>query len=86
VGSKVCFRWERLIYREGREEDVLAVYVVEDSTMTCKVGFLPQHLVVRADAYDGLYARIISIYSNRCTNMLKREKFWQTKVVVLLVC
>ncbi len=61
--SKVCFRWEQLIYCEGREEDVLAVYVVGDSTMTCKVGFLPHHLVLRADAYHGLYARITSIYT-----------------------
>jgi hypothetical protein len=76
VGSKVCFCQEPLIYRKGREEDVLAVYVMGDSTMMCKMGFLPQHLVVRADAYDGLYAHIVSIYSNRCTNMVKREKFW----------
>jgi hypothetical protein len=68
-----------LIYRKGREEDVLAVYVVGDSTTTCKVGFLSQHLAVRADAYDGLYARIVSIYSNCSTNMLKREKFWKNK-------
>ncbi len=54
----------------GREEDVLAVHIVGDCTMMCKVGFLPQHLAVRADVYDGLYARIVSIYSDRCTNML----------------
>jgi hypothetical protein len=41
VGSKVHFHRERLIYREGREEDVLAVYVVGDRTTMCKVGFLP---------------------------------------------
>jgi hypothetical protein len=77
VGSKVCFHWARLIYCKGQEEDVLTVYIVGDPTMTCKVGFLPQHLAVRANVYDGLYARIVSIYSNRCTNMLKREKFWR---------
>jgi hypothetical protein len=55
------------------------VYVVGDSTMTCKVGFLPQHLAMWANAYDGLYARIGSIYSDRRTNMLKREIFWQNK-------
>jgi hypothetical protein len=55
---------------------VLAVYIVGDRTMTCKMGFLPQHLAVWADVYDGLYTRIVSIYSNRCTNVLKREKFW----------
>jgi hypothetical protein len=43
VGIKVCFHQERLIYRKGRKEDVLAGYVVGDSTITCKVGFLPQH-------------------------------------------
>jgi hypothetical protein len=79
VGSKVHFRPERLIYHEGQEEDVLTVYVVGDGIMTCKVGFLPQHLAVRADAYDGLYARIISVYSNRCTNVPKREKFWRNR-------
>ncbi len=55
---------------------MLAVYVVGDCMMTCKAGFLPQRLVVRADVYDGLYARILRVYSNRCKNMLKREKFW----------
>jgi hypothetical protein len=79
VGSKVRFHRERLIYRKGQEEDVLAVYVMGDCTMTCKVGYLPQHLAVRADVYDGLYARILRIYSNRCTNVLKREKFWRNK-------
>ena len=56
-----------------------AVYVVGDCTMTCKVGFLPQHLAERANVYDGLYAHIVSVYSNRCTSMLKREKFWNNK-------
>jgi hypothetical protein len=79
VGSKFCFHREQLIYHKGWEEDMLVVYVMGDSTMTCKVGFLPQHLVVRANAYDGLYARIVSIYSDRCRNVLKWEKFWQNK-------
>ncbi len=58
---------------------MLTEYAVGNSTMTCKVGFLPQHLAVRANAYDGLYACIISIYSNCCTNVLKREKFLAKK-------
>jgi hypothetical protein len=77
VGSKICFHREQLIYCKGQEEDVFAVHVVWDSTMTCKVGFLPQHLAARANAYDGLQVCIVNIYSNRCTNVLKREKFWQ---------
>jgi hypothetical protein len=58
---------------------MLMVYVMGDRTMMCKVGFLPQHLAVRVNVYDGLYACIVSIYSNRCTNLLKRDKFWQNK-------
>ncbi len=45
--------------------------------MTCKVGFLPQHLTVRANVYDGLYAHIVNIYSDHCMNVLMREKFWR---------
>jgi hypothetical protein len=65
---------------------VLAVYIVGDCMMTCKVGFLPQHLAVRADAYDGLYARIVSIYSGCCTNVLNQRNFGETRVVALLTC
>jgi hypothetical protein len=79
VGSKVCFHLEQWIYRKGQEEDVLMVYVVGDSTMMCMVGFLPHHLAVRVDVYNGLYAHIVSIYSDRSTNVLKREKFWCNK-------
>jgi hypothetical protein len=53
------------------------LYVVGDCMMTCKVGFLPQHLAVRANVYNGLYAPILSVYSNHWTNMLKREKFYR---------
>ncbi len=58
---------------------MLVVYVVGDNTMMCKVGFLPHRLAVRADAYNGLYARIVSIYSNCSTNVLKWEKLWRNK-------
>jgi len=41
----------------------------------CRVGFLPQHLAsTRADEYDGLFACIIEIYSERCTSKVKRQK------------
>jgi hypothetical protein len=78
-GEQDCFHREQLIYCKGREEDVLAVYIVGDCMMMCKVGFSPHHLAVRADAYDGLYACIISIYSDRSTHVLKREKLWRNK-------
>jgi hypothetical protein len=66
VMTKVKIVKERMIYRDGGEEDdVLAVYLVGDGVIGCKVGFLAPHLALRgADDYDGLYVRVIEVYSN----------------------
>ena len=73
----MAFRREQMIFRDGREEDVIAVYLVLHGVMTCKVGFLPAHLNRRARDYDGLIARVISVYTDRCTNVVKRQKYWR---------
>ena len=73
--STVAFRREQLVFRDQREEDVVAVYLVAHGVMTCKVGFLPAHLNRRARDYDGLVARVVAVYSDRCTNLVKRQKF-----------
>ena len=73
--STVVFRREQLVFRDGVEEDVVAVYLISHGVMTCKVGFLPAHLNHRARDYDGLVARVVSVYSDRCTNLVKRQKF-----------
>ena len=73
--STVAFRREQLVFRDQREEDVIAVYLISHGVMTCKVGFLPAHLNHRAHDYDGLVARVVSVYSDRCTNLVKRQKF-----------
>ena len=40
------------------------VDIVGDGVVGCKVGFLPKHLATRgAGDYNGLYARVIEIYS-----------------------
>ena len=75
----LAFCREQLVFREGREEDVIAVYLCEHGVMTCKVGFLPAHLNRRARDYDGLVARVIAVYTDRCTNVVKRQKFWRNK-------
>jgi hypothetical protein len=72
--STVAFRREQLVFRDQREEDVIAVYLISHGAMTCKVGFLPAHLNHRAHNYDGLVARVVSVYSDRCTNLVKRQK------------
>jgi hypothetical protein len=79
VGTKVMFRWEKVVYRDQEEEDAVAVFLVANGRMSCKVGFLPAHLARRAQDYDGLVARVICVYSDRCTNVVKRQKFWRNK-------
>jgi len=76
TGMKVRFVKERLKWRGEDEEDVLVVYVVKGvGELGCRVGFLPQHLAsTRAEEYDGIFARIIEIYSDRCTSKIKRQK------------
>ena len=73
--STVAFRREQMVFRDQREEDVIAVYLVLHGVLTCKVGFLPAHLNHRARDYDGLIARVMSVYSDRSTNVVKRQKF-----------
>ena len=41
--------------------------------------FLPLHLDVSLGTYDGVYARVISVYSNRSSNGIKRQKYWRNK-------
>ena len=77
--SMVAFCRQRLVFRDGCEEDVIAVYLCEHGVVTCKVGFLPAHLNRRAHEYDGLVARVIAVYSDRCINVVKRQKFWRNK-------
>ena len=60
---------------DGAEEVVIAAYIVGDTMIMCKVGFLPRHLaIVCADDYDGMYARVIEVYSPRSLNMTKCQK------------
>ena len=64
-----------MIDGESGEEDVIAVYVVGNGTMTCNFGFLPHHLTIRrANNYDGLYARVVEVYTVRLLNITKRQK------------
>jgi hypothetical protein len=73
--STVVFRCEQLVFRDQREDDVVTVYLISYGVMTCKVGFLPAHLNHCARDYDGLVACVVSVYSDRCTNLVKWQKF-----------
>ena len=57
---------------------VIAVYIVEAGVKMCKVAYLSQHLVKRADRYDGLISQITEKYSSYyrvCDSVAKRQKF-----------
>ena len=76
-GSYVCFCVERFNWRGDKEEDVISVYLLKNGVRTCKVGYLPKHLAVRAHRYDGLCARVSEIYSGnilQCPSVAKRQK------------
>jgi len=78
VGSYVCFGKARFAWRDGKEEDIVEVFHVEEGRKTCKVGYLAQHLAFYADRYDGLCARITEVYSGDqtvCENAAKQLKF-----------
>ena len=63
VGSHVCFRKTRFAWRNGKEEDVLEVYFLEEGLQKCKVGYLAKHLAFRANRYNKLCAHIVEAYS-----------------------
>ena len=86
VYSKVKIVRERLAYQNGGEEEdvLLAVYYVADGYARCKVGFLPQHLATKgADDYDGLYARVMELFSPHAKNATKRQKYYRNKGVAV---
>jgi hypothetical protein len=70
-----------LKWRGNDEEDVLVVYVLKGvGELSCRVGFLPQHFAsTQADEYDGIFAGITEIYSDRCTSKVKRQKMHRNK-------
>ena len=78
VGSYVFFRKTQFAWRAGVVEDVLEVFSSFDGN-DCKVGYLPKHLAVRADAYDGLCARVVEIYSGESEVTAKKQKFHRNK-------
>ncbi len=76
----------RFAWRNGKEEDVLELYFLEEGLQKCKVGYLAKHHVFRADRYDGLCVRIVEVYSGdstECDCVGKRQNIIATSGVVL---
>jgi hypothetical protein len=76
---QVAFVREQMVFCDSCEEDVIAIYLVLHGVMTCKVGFLPAHLNRGARDYDGLVAGVVAVYTDRCTNVVKHQKYWHNK-------
>jgi hypothetical protein len=76
-GSYICFCAEHFNWRGDKEDDVISVYHLKNGVRTCKVGYLPKHLAVRAHRYDRLCARVLEVYSGdilQCASIAKRQK------------
>ena len=71
----VPFYCKQLIFCDGHEEDLIAIYLCEHSIITCKVGCLPAHLNCHMGEYDGLIVHMIAVYTNHCANVAKHQKF-----------
>ena len=78
IGSHVCFSKARFSWREGFVDNVLEVYSLFDGK-DCKVGYLRKDLAVQADAYDGLCACVVEIYSAQSEVAAKQQKFHRIK-------
>ena len=60
---------------EGRIETVVTAYWVTDSVERCRVGFLPQFMVVQhADSLNGLLAQVTEVFDKHHPSAAIREK------------
>jgi len=60
---------------DGKEEPALAAYVVSDGVDSCRVGFLPRHVLKHSSKYDGMLAQITEVYSKGSPSPTNRRKF-----------
>ena len=68
VGKFVCFRKNWFAWRDGKDEDVLEVFVIKNGSQGCKVGYLSKHLAARADRHDCLCACMTRFTTHSCQN------------------
>ena len=48
----------------GAEETAVAAYWVTDGIDRCRVGFLPRHLIRRAQFYDGKLVQVVAMLAD----------------------
>ena len=78
MGSYDCFGKARFAWRDGKEEDIVEVFHVEEGRKTCRGGYLAKHLAFRADRCDGLCTCLTEVYFGDrtvCDNAAKQLKF-----------
>ena len=60
---------------EGKIETVVSDYWVTDSVEQCRVGFLPQYMVVKyADSLNGMLAQVTDVFDDHHPSAAIREK------------
>ena len=70
-----------LIRNAGKEETVLAVYMVTDSVDRCQVGFVPQLLIKHMGKYNGFLAQVTDVYSAANDSNYRKQKVYKTMVL-----
>jgi len=86
--SVVRFRRCQVVVN-GKETSAIAAYLVSDGIDTCRVGYLPRHLVKHSKYYDGVLAQITELYGEDCDSPMKRRKFHHNRgccVAALISC
>ncbi len=79
-GMKVKVIKDGMRYRGDNQDDVLAVYLISDGVVGCKVRFLAQHsAVTRVDDYNGLIIHVVKVYLERCNSIVKCNKMHQNE-------
>ena len=63
------------------QKTAIAVYWVMEGIDRCCVGFLPKHLVMRAERFDGVLAQVIGVYlaATKHESKYVREKAHKNK-------
>jgi hypothetical protein len=77
----VRFRKVQVVVKGQGEDTVIVVYWVMEGIDRCCVGFLPKHLVMCAERYNGVLAQVIGVYPAATDHESKyvREKVHKNK-------
>ena len=59
----VVWLWRVQMVVDGKEETAIAVYLVTNCVERCRIGFLPHYMTRHANAYGGLLAQVMDVFT-----------------------